>query len=269
MSAGQAAGGFARVVHERGVRVAGVDRMRLAVAADEHLVRLFLLPSSAPLVPSISMNRSFSRPWLICEAVTRAQRAVLEADHGVAVVVELAAGLEDLQVATDRLGQQAGHVAGQVVGVRADVAEAAGRAALGRIGAPGGLLLVFAFQPGAQPALDVVDANGVDLAQFAARGSSAAPAAPADSRCSCARRRTRRPSWSTAAASSSACFRSNVIGLSQMTLKPASTAALAISKCVWLGVATVTKSIRSSAGSFSLAVEQLGVRAIGPLGGMS
>ena len=35
-----------------------------------------------------------------------------------------------------------------------------------------------------------------------------------------------------------------------MTLKPASTAALAISKCVWLGVATVTKSIRSSAGSF-------------------
>ena len=24
----------------------------------------------APLVPSISMNRSFSRPWLICEAVT-------------------------------------------------------------------------------------------------------------------------------------------------------------------------------------------------------
>jgi hypothetical protein len=33
-----------------------------------------------------------------------------------------------------------------------------------------------------------------------------------------------------------------------MTLKPASTPVLAISKCVWLGVATLTKSIRLSAG---------------------
>ena len=33
-----------------------------------------------------------------------------------------------------------------------------------------------------------------------------------------------------------------------MTLKPASTAALAISKCVWLGVATVMKSTRSLSG---------------------
>ena len=50
-----------------------------------------------------------------------------------------------------------------------------------------------------------------------------------------------------------------------MTLKPASSAALAISKCVWLGVATVTKSIRSSAGSFSSRGQHLAIRAVGPL----
>ena len=97
-------------------------------------------------MPSISMNRSFSRPWLICEAVTVPSAPFSKRIDGVAVVVELAARLEDLQVATDRVGQQAGHVAGQVVGVRGDVAEAAGRAALGRIGPPGGLLLVFGFR---------------------------------------------------------------------------------------------------------------------------
>ena len=51
-------------------------------------------------------------------------------------------------------------------------------------------------------------------------------------------------------ASSSAWARSKVIGLSHMTLKPASAKALAISKCVWFGVATETKSMRSPAGSF-------------------
>ena len=59
------------------------------------------------------------------------------------------------------------------------------------------------------------------------------------------------PERSTAVASCSAWARSNVIGLSQMTLKPASTAALAISKCVWLGVATERKSMRSPAGRFN------------------
>ena len=39
-------------------------------------------------------------------------------------------------------GGQAGHVAAQVVGVRGDIAEASGGAALFGIGAPGGLLLI-------------------------------------------------------------------------------------------------------------------------------
>ncbi len=49
-----------------------------------------------------------------------------------------------------------------------------------------------------------------------------------------------------------------------MTLKPASSAALAISKCVWLGVATVTKSIRWSAGSFASLGEHLASRSRRP-----
>ena len=35
------------------------------------------------------------------------------------------------------------------------------------IGAPSGLLLIRFFEPGAQPTLDILDAHGVDLAQFA------------------------------------------------------------------------------------------------------
>ena len=50
-----------------------------------------------------------------------------------------------------------------------------------------------------------------------------------------------------------------------MTLNPASANALAISKCVWFGVATETKSILSA--RFASAVGHLLVRAVGPVGG--
>jgi hypothetical protein len=64
------------------------------------------------------------------------------------------------------------------------------------------------------------------------------------------------PDFSTTFNNSSACARSNVSGLSQMTLYPASANVLAISKCVWFGVATLTKSIGSgrffSASAISL-----------------
>ena len=97
----------------------------------------------------------------------RAQGAVLIADDRRAVVVELAAGLEGLEVAGNLVGEQAGDEAAEVVGVGADVAEAAGRPGALRVGAPAGLLLAFLLQPRPQPALDVAGADGVDLAQFA------------------------------------------------------------------------------------------------------
>ena len=85
------------VVHERGVRVARVERVRLAVAAEPHLVRLFLMPFERAL-RAVDFD-----PQIVLAAVAdlrggdRAQRAVLEADDRRAVVVELAARLEHLR----------------------------------------------------------------------------------------------------------------------------------------------------------------------------
>ena len=125
--------------------------------------------SSAPLVPSISIHRSFSRPWRDLRGGDGAQRAVLEADDGGAVVVERAARRRTSSSwQRDLLGQQAGDEAAEVVGVRADVAEAAGGAgaASGRC-ASSACFWSLAFEPRAQPALDVEGADGVDLAQLA------------------------------------------------------------------------------------------------------
>ena len=52
-----------------------------------------------------------------------------------------------------------------------------------------------------------------------------------------------------------------------MTLKPASANALAISKCVWFGVATETKSMRSLGGQLLLGGDHLLVGAVGAFGG--
>ena len=97
-----------------------------------------------------------------------------------------AALLERLQMATDLRGQEARHVAAEVVGMRGDVAKAAGRAApLGSV-RQAACFWSLVFEPRAEPALDVEGPDGVDLAEFAGRRSSRGPAAPADSRCSCA-----------------------------------------------------------------------------------
>src|SRR5262249_46698935 len=96
------------------------------------------------------------------------ERTVVEADGGDAVVVKRPTGLERLQETGDLLGQEPGDVAAEVVGVRADVAEAARGAGLLRVGTPLGLLLVGRLEPRAQPALDVTTTDGVDLAELAA-----------------------------------------------------------------------------------------------------
>src|SRR5207248_4746575 len=96
-----------------------------------------------------------------------AQRPVLVADRGDAVVVELAALGEGLEQAANLLRPQPGDVPAEVVGVGADVAEAPGGPALARVGPPRRLLLVALLQPGPEPPLDVVRPDGVDLAQFA------------------------------------------------------------------------------------------------------
>ena len=61
------------------------------------------------------------------------------ADDGGAVVVELTASLEGLQVTANLIRYEARDEAAEIVGVGADVAKAAGGAGLFRIGAPEGL----------------------------------------------------------------------------------------------------------------------------------
>ena len=64
-------------------------------------------------------------------------------------------------------------------------------------------------------------------------------------RCSCGSARTPRPDRATSSLRRHASAASKVIGLSQTTWMPASSSALAIGKCRWLGVTIETKSTRS------------------------
>ena len=167
VAAREPASGLSRVVHKRRVWIAGIEAMGLAVSANDHHVRLFLPPLQRAL-GAVDFNEQ-----IVLAAMAdlrrghRSQGAVVEADHGRAVIVERPAGLERLQVRADIGWNQAGHVACQVVRMGRDIAEASRRAALRGIGPPRRLLLFAQLQPRAQPTLDVAGADRVDLAQFA------------------------------------------------------------------------------------------------------
>lgn len=136
-----------------GIRVACVDRVRLSVASQGEHVGLLLPPLNRPL-RAVDLDEQ-----VVLTAVRNltggdgAESAILKANDRVAVIVELPPRLESFQIARDRFGQQAGHVAAEVVGVRRDVAEATRRAGLAGIGSPRGLLLVARLQSRPQPAL--------------------------------------------------------------------------------------------------------------------
>src|SRR6266852_27012 len=70
-----------------------------------------------------------------------AEGALLIANGGDAIVIQRPPSLEGLEQAGNLVGQQASDEAAEVVGVRADVAEAAGRPGALRVGAPAGLFL--------------------------------------------------------------------------------------------------------------------------------
>ena len=63
--------------------------------------------------------------------------------------------------------RQPGHKAGQVVGVRSDIAQASARTAPFRIGSPIRLLLPGPFQRGRQPVLRVLYLNNAKRPEFA------------------------------------------------------------------------------------------------------
>ncbi len=132
--------------------------------------------------------------------------------------------------------------------MRGNVAKAASGARLLGIGPPLRLLLIRVFQLRAQPALNVVGANGLDFSQFAAENHVAD--LPHEGIAGVVvRNREDHAGFLDELLQLFRFLQSNVIGLSQMTLKPASTAAFAIGKWCDSEWATVTKSIRRSAGS--------------------
>ncbi len=80
--------------------------VRLAVGADKHLVWVFL----APLQGALRAVHFY--PDVVFAAVAnlrcrhRAERAVFVADHGGAIVIQFAAGLESLERAGDLVREQ-------------------------------------------------------------------------------------------------------------------------------------------------------------------
>src|SRR5436305_696485 len=90
---------LSRLVNMRRVRVARVQGVRLTVAADDHQVRGLLPPRQCALRP-VDLD-----PQVVLASVRNlaggdsSQGAILEADDGVAIVVELAHRLENLQTA--------------------------------------------------------------------------------------------------------------------------------------------------------------------------
>ena len=105
----------------------------------------------------------------------------------------------EVSSALSSLSVDAADIIGEVVGVGADVADrAAGARALG-IDAPFRLLVAGLLGRLGQPVLRIFDLDQPDLAEIARLAPFRAPAAPADSRCSCASPRRCRPDLSAAA----------------------------------------------------------------------
>ena len=93
--------------------------------------------------------------------------ATLESQQHIAVVVELAALHEGGDVSSQFLDLQTCHVLSQILGVRADVANAAGGAAALGVSTPVGLFLAGGLKVCGQPALRILGDNLANLAQFA------------------------------------------------------------------------------------------------------
>ena len=94
----------------------------------------------------------------------RGDRAVVQLGEDREVVVEGPSGDDRLHPRRELHGAEPGDEADELVGVRPDVAPAAGGARLGRVGAPGGLLAPLVLALGGQPALGI---PGLDLADLA------------------------------------------------------------------------------------------------------
>ena len=165
VAAGNAAGVFGR-----GGGVGAVARERhgrFAVAAEVKIVGIFLRPIEAAF---FAVNAEAEIVFVAdgdLAGPQHALHALVVAQQHLHVVVEAAAGNDDADVGGDLLGVKLADEAGDVVGVRADVAERAGGAALRGVGAPRGLFLAGVFERRGEPVLRVFDLHEAELAEFA------------------------------------------------------------------------------------------------------
>lgn len=166
VSAWESAGFLRGLMKIRSIGVAGIDLVGLAIASNDHGVGVFLAPDEGA-EGSIDFDRQ-----VIFAAVANlagghgAHGAVLEADDGGPVVIELTTGFEGFEDAADVGRFQLGHIASEIVSMGRDIAKATGCAALGGIGSPSGLFLIAVFEAGTEPALNVLSAEGLDFAEF-------------------------------------------------------------------------------------------------------
>ena len=100
-------------------------------------------------------------------SVQNAFRAAFETQQDIPVVIEFAAFNKRGDVGGQFFDLQTSDVFGEVFRVRADVADAAARAAAFRVGAPGGLFLSGGFETCGEPALRIFDDDFADFAELA------------------------------------------------------------------------------------------------------
>ena len=134
-----AAGGFGGVTE---IAVGGaVDLHRVVGPFQQHGVRFFLVPFEAAF---FAINADV-QVVLFADADLRGVQdafgAVVETEEDVDVVVKFATGHEGGGVSGEFFDLQTGDVFGQIFRMRADVADAAARAALLGVGAPESLFL--------------------------------------------------------------------------------------------------------------------------------
>src|SRR4029077_12322458 len=205
--------------------------------------------------PVLVAGRHLARPQ-------RAARAALEAQQDLRVVVEPAARDKARQVGTHRVEREPRDEAGEMVGVRADVAQRAARSRLRRIGAPGRLLLARRPPTLGEPVLDIVRLPGANVAELA-RGDHGARLADEGIAGVVVRHREELPRLLRQANQvagfggrrrSRASARVVASAWSRMTCMPARRNVPATDACRWLGVTIVTTSMPSSRAASAAAI---------------
>ncbi len=161
-SAGCIGGGGAKVAVG-----CAVNLHRLVGPLEEHGVRLVLMPLEAA---TFAVHTNVKVVFLAHRNLRTVQHALGsagETEQHIAIIIEFTSTDKCGEICSELLDFQAGDVLCKVLGVRADVPDAAGGTASLRVRAPAGLFLAGQLQPSGEPALRVLDDDLANLAELA------------------------------------------------------------------------------------------------------